>query len=60
MEGRNNLLLHFQESGAFWSKTQALLRGVLPWAMNSEYADEVTLGRSITNRVPFDSMLKNN
>jgi recombination protein RecR len=23
-----------------------------------EYADEVTLGRSITNRVPFDSSLK--
>ena len=23
-----------------------------------EYADEVTLGRSITNRVPFESSLK--
>lgn len=25
-----------------------------------EYADEVTLGRSIVNRIPFENSLKNN
>jgi len=25
-----------------------------------EYADEVTLGRSIVNRIPFENALKNN
>lgn len=40
-------------------KTSTIARGI---SVNDEleYADEVTLGRSIVNRIPFENALKNN
>jgi len=39
--------------------TSTLARGV-PVGDELEYADEVTLGRSILNRIPFENSLKAN
>jgi recombination protein RecR len=39
-------------------KTSTIARGIAV-GDELEYADEVTLGRSITNRIPFENSLKN-
>jgi recombination protein RecR len=38
-------------------KLSAIARGIAV-GDELEYADEVTLGRSITNRIPFDSLMR--
>lgn len=57
MEGETTSFYIFRKVAPFDVKLSAIARGIAV-GDELEYADEVTLGRSITNRVPFDSMLK--
>ncbi|MBR4199206.1 MAG: recombination protein RecR [Bacteroidales bacterium] len=59
MEGdTTNFYIHRQLQ-RFPVQVSTIARGVAI-GDNLEYADEITLGRSIVNRVPFDSVYKNN
>jgi recombination protein RecR len=56
MEGDTTLFYLYKKLKPFDVKISTLARGVaIGGAL--EYADEVTLGRSIINRVPYDNQL---
>jgi recombination protein RecR len=57
MEGETTSFYLFRKIAPYNIKLSAIARGIAV-GDELEYADEVTLGRSITNRIPFDSLLK--
>ncbi|MCE3226684.1 MAG: recombination protein RecR [Bacteroidetes bacterium] len=57
MEGETTSFFIFKKIAPYNVKLSAIARGIAV-GDELEYADEVTLGRSITNRIPFDSLLK--
>jgi len=57
MEGETTSFYIFRKIAPYQVKLSAIARGIAV-GDELEYADEVTLGRSILNRVPFDSLLK--
>ncbi len=57
MEGETTSFYIFRKLAPFNVKLSAIARGIAV-GDELEYADEVTLGRSITNRIPFDSLMK--
>ncbi|MBX3165738.1 MAG: recombination mediator RecR [Bacteroidetes bacterium] len=57
MEGETTGFYIFRKIAPYSVKLSTIARGIAV-GDELEYADEVTLGRSITNRVPFDSLLK--
>jgi recombination protein RecR len=58
MEGDTTNFYIFKQLKDFDIKTSTIARGIAV-GDELEYADEVTLGRSIINRVPFENSLKN-
>jgi len=58
MEGDTTNFYIFKQIKDFAVKTSTIARGIAV-GDELEYADEVTLGRSILNRVPFENSLKN-
>ena len=59
MEGDTTNFYIFKMLKDFHIKTSTIARGIAV-GDELEYADEVTLGRSIIQRVPFENSLKNN
>ena len=59
MEGDTTNFYIFKQIEDFAVKTTTIARGISV-GDELEYADEVTLGRSIINRIPFESSLKKN
>ncbi len=57
MEGETTSFYIFRKIAPYNIKLSAIARGIAV-GDELEYTDEITLGRSITNRVPFDSLLK--
>lgn len=57
MEGETTSFYIFRKIAPYQVKLSAIARGIAV-GDELEYADEVTLGRSILNRIPFDSLLK--
>lgn len=57
MEGETTSFYIFRKVAPYNIQLSAIARGIAV-GDELEYADEVTLGRSITNRIPFDSLLK--
>lgn len=57
MEGDTTNFYIFKQLEPYKVKTSAIARGISV-GDELEYADEVTLGRSIMNRVPFENSLK--
>lgn len=57
MEGDTTNFYIYKQLDPYTVKTSAIARGISV-GDELEYADEVTLGRSIMNRVPFESSLK--
>ncbi|MEM7087411.1 MAG: recombination mediator RecR [Bacteroidota bacterium] len=57
MEGDTTNFYIFKQIEGFAIKTTTIARGISV-GDELEYADEVTLGRSIVNRIPFESSLK--
>ena len=57
MEGDTTNFYIYKQLEPYQVKTSAIARGISV-GDELEYADEVTLGRSIMNRVPFESSLK--
>lgn len=57
MEGETTSFYLFRKLAPYSIKLSAIARGIAV-GDELEYADEVTLGRSITNRIPFDSLMK--
>lgn len=57
MEGETTSFYIFRKIAPYSIKLSAIARGIAV-GDELEYTDEITLGRSITNRVPFDSLLK--
>lgn len=57
MEGETTSFYIFRKIAPYNIKLSAIARGIAV-GDELEYADEITLGRSILNRVPFDSLLK--
>jgi recombination protein RecR len=58
MEGETTSFYIFRKIAPFGNiRLSAIARGIAV-GDELEYADEATLGRSITNRIPFDSLLK--
>ncbi len=58
LEGDTTNFYIFKQLDGIKVKTSTIARGISV-GDELEYADEVTLGRSITNRVPFENSLKN-
>ena len=58
LEGDTTNFYIFKQLEGVNVKTSTIARGISV-GDELEYADEVTLGRSITNRVPFENSLKN-
>lgn len=58
LEGDTTNFYIFRQLEGINVKTSTIARGISV-GDELEYADEVTLGRSITNRVPFEGSLKN-
>lgn len=58
LEGDTTNFYIFKQLEGLKVKTSTIARGISV-GDELEYADEVTLGRSITNRIPFESSLKN-
>lgn len=58
MEGDTTNFYIFKQLKDIKIKTSTIARGIAV-GDELEYADEVTLGRSIVNRVPFENTLKN-
>lgn len=58
MEGDTTNFYIFKQIKDFAVRTSTIARGIAV-GDELEYADEVTLGRSILNRVPFENTLKN-
>jgi recombination protein RecR len=59
MEGDTTNFYIYKQIKEVEIKTSTIARGISV-GDELEYADEVTLGRSIVNRVPFENSLKNN
>jgi len=59
MEGDTTNFYIYKQLKQFDVKTSTIARGIAV-GDELEYADEVTLGRSILQRVPFEKSLKNN
>ena len=59
MEGETTNFYIFKQIKDCNIKTSTIARGIAV-GDELEYADEVTLGRSILQRVPFENSLKNN
>ncbi len=57
MEGETTSFYIFRKLAPYNIKLSAIARGIAI-GDELEYADEITLGRSITNRIPFDSIMK--
>lgn len=57
MEGETTSFYIYRKVGVFDVKLSAIARGIAV-GDELEYADEVTLGRSIQNRIPFESAIK--
>ncbi len=57
MEGETTSFYIFRKIAPYNIKLSAIARGIAV-GDELEYADEITLGRSIQNRIPFDSLLK--
>ena len=57
MEGDTTNFYIFKQIEAYEVTTTTIARGI-PIGDELEYADEVTLGRSILNRIPFEQSLK--
>jgi recombination protein RecR len=57
MEGETTSFYIFRKVAPYNVKLSAIARG-LAVGDELEYADEITLGRSIQNRIPFESALK--
>ena len=57
MEGETTSFYLFRKLAPYNVKLSAIARGIAV-GDELEYADEVTLGRSITNRIPFDTLMK--
>lgn len=57
MEGDTTNFYIFRQIEPYQIITSTIARGI-PVGDELEYADEVTLGRSILNRIPFESSLK--
>ena len=57
MEGDTTNFYIYKLLASFEIKTSTIARGVSV-GDDLEYADEITLGRSITNRIPFESSIK--
>ncbi len=58
MEGDTTNYYIFKQIKDYNVKTSAIARGIAV-GDELEYADEVTLGRSIVNRIPFENSLRN-
>lgn len=58
LEGDTTNFYIFKQLEGLDVKTSTIARGISV-GDELEYADEVTLGRSITNRIPFENSLKN-
>lgn len=58
LEGDTTNFYIFKQLEGLNIKTSTIARGISV-GDELEYADEVTLGRSITNRIPFESSLRN-
>ncbi|MFN4762742.1 recombination mediator RecR [Gillisia sp. Q332] len=58
LEGDTTNFYIFKQLEGIKVKTSTIARGISV-GDELEYADEVTLGRSITNRIPFEGSLKN-
>ncbi len=58
MEGDTTNFYVFKQLEGLEIKTSTIARGISV-GDELEYADEVTLGRSITNRIPFEDSMKN-
>lgn len=58
LEGDTTNFYIFKQLEGVDVKTSTIARGISV-GDELEYADEVTLGRSITNRIPFESSLRN-
>ena len=58
LEGDTTNFYIFKQLEGMDVKTSTIARGISV-GDELEYADEVTLGRSITNRIPFENSLKN-
>ena len=59
MEGDTTNFYIFKQIEDYTVTTTTIARGISV-GDELEYADEVTLGRSIINRIPFENSLKNN
>ena len=59
MEGDTTNFYIYKQIKEYQIKTSTIARGIAV-GDELEYADEVTLGRSIVQRVPFEISLKNN
>ena len=57
MEGDTTNFYIYRQLGTYEVKTSTIARGISV-GDELEYADEVTLGRSILNRIPFENSLK--
>ena len=57
MEGDTTNFYIFKQLAGLNIKTSTIARGIAV-GDELEYADEVTLGRSILNRIPFENSLK--
>ena len=57
MEGDTTNFFIFKQIEEFNITTTTIARGISV-GDELEYADEVTLGRSIVNRIPFEASLK--
>lgn len=57
MEGDTTNFYIYKQIKDFSIETSTIARGISV-GDELEYADEITLGRSILNRIPFESSLK--
>lgn len=57
MEGETTAFYIFRKLAPYNVRLSVIARGIAV-GDELEYADEVTLGRSIQNRIPFDSLMK--
>jgi recombination protein RecR len=57
MEGETTSFFLFRKVAPYNLKLSTIARGIAV-GDELEYADEITLGRSITNRIPFDTVYK--
>jgi recombination protein RecR len=57
MEGDTTNFYIFRQINEYGVKTSTIARGIAV-GDELEYADEVTLGRSLLNRIPFEGSIK--